>query len=275
MSAQEQVQEAAETVGEVYAEVAEFKPRTGVKVGVALFAGVAIGAGAMYLFTKKKLAAEFEERLDREVKESVAYIVENSVLKDKVIVTDEDPDEYADRVNEQESGLEVQVVEEDDEELQGERVFKDADKPSLEQLAQQNQKTRYDKILQEEQYDTTTPDPEEPLVPEGGWDPGEDGDIVVIGKDLFIPNVSGFEQSTLTWFQDGAVVDTESNYVEEHERLIGSNRPPFGQMSDDENIVYIRNKKIQAEYEVIQDPGNASDFLMHGLVEQFRPSRRR
>jgi hypothetical protein len=42
----------------------------------------------------------------------------------------------------------------------------------------------------------------------------------------------------------------------------------FGHGSGDPNVVYIRNEKLQAEYEVLRDPGSYEIEVLGGHVER-------
>lgn len=243
-----------------------------VLAGTAL-ASVAAGSAVTYFIVNKKLSREFDARLDKEVQESVDFFADHMIKAGKLIISNQDPDELADEMNEQELPFEAFVVEEDLEPVDGERVLKSQDdKPSIEELAARNQRTQYNKILTEQEYDTDAPDEE--IVESSGWDPGDE-DISVISRDIFMECVSQFEQSTLTYFSDDGVLDAQGDFVEDHFKMIGNGRPPFGQMSEDDNIVYVRNKKLEQEYEIISDPGKATEFLMHSLADLYKPSQRR
>lgn len=226
-----------------------------VVIGASMASAAAASAVTWFLGVKK-VEKEYEERLDYEVKESVAHLLEEKV--------DHDPT-ASEEIDEED----VELPFEDDESDDVERVFPDRGKMDLDELKNRNNVTQYHQIVKTEEYSSDEPEViEPPVVGETSWDPGDE-DISVISRDIFMENLSEFEQSTLTWFQDEAVVDLDSELVHDHELLIGSGRPPFGQMSEDENIVYIRNHKIKMEYEVIQDPGKATDFLMHSLFDAF------
>lgn len=225
-----------------------------VVIGASVVSAAAASA-VTWFFGVKKVEKEYEERLDYEVKESVAYFLKENG-NDDVAVTDELEED-------------VELPFEDDESDDVERVFPDRGKMDLDELRNRNNVTQYHQIVKTEEYSSDEPEViEPPVVGETSWDPGGE-DISVISRDIFMENLSEFEQSTLTWFQDEAVVDLDSELVHDHELLIGSGQPPFGQMSEDENIVYIRNHKLKMEYEVIQDPGKATDFLMHSLFDAF------
>lgn len=258
---------------------------TGVGISVV---SAAAGAGVAWYVANKKLAEEYDSRLSKEVEESVRFLIKNSGLETKIVVSDGDPDEIAAMLVEGSGiqlthddpdvelaiGIDEPTVSEVLEEIEAEKVDqspaekifgKQEEKPPLEDLVHRNQETPYHKIATPDVEET----PEEVELPE---EPIEDPDISIISRDIFMENGTGWEQETLTYFADNGVLDVHGDFVEDHELLIGKGRPRFGQLSEDENVVYMRNKRLEKEYEIISDPGNASEFLTHSLQDMFRPS---
>lgn len=241
-------------------------------VGASVVSAAAASA-ATWFFGVKKVEENFETRVDKEVRESVDFAL-GEMRARGLIVPEAGPEDL-------EEEIEIEVVTSDEDisesepldEVEGQRVFPNQGNMTLDELKAKSHVTRYDKILTEEEY--KEPEPEEQVlhVGEVSWDPGNE-DISVISRDIFLENTSYFDQASLTYFQDDGVLDEASEYVPEHELLIGIGKPPFGQMSEDENVVYIRNKGLQTEYEIIQDPGNATDFLMHDLQHAFNSNKR-
>lgn len=250
-------------------------------LGISVVSAAA-GAGVAWFVTNKILGERYEERLDAEVAESVKFLV-NQMHMENVVVTDADPDdliageginldatqpveiildEVEKQLDEQEERLD-QIEEEN----AANKIFgSQEEKPPLSDLVSANQAVAYHKI--------STPDPvEEPvaevelpeMVP-------EDPEIPVISRDIFLENGTEWEQETLTYFEDGGVLNVRGDFVEDHELLIGIGRPRFGELSEDPNVVYVRNKKLEKEFEVLYDPGNATEFLTHSLIQTFRPS---
>lgn len=254
----------------------------------ASVASAAVASGVTWVVARRILDEQYEERVNEEVKNSVAYILKQSGLN--VIVSDEDPDILAEQLNEQ-AGLEpvdieeitpeeaaealkekaakaVKMVEDHLDEVDGERVLPgQAEKPPLEDLAARNNTVEYNKIMTVEKEEGLFPEqPEEFHEP-----PPENPDISVISREIFMANGTEWEQATITYFADGGVIDVNGDYVQNHEELIGEGIPRFGEQSDDANVVYVRNKKLEKEFEIISDPGNATDFLSHSLGEMYKP----
>lgn len=244
-----------------------------------------VSSGITWIVANRLIAKAYDERLQDEVAQSLRHILKNlENLPAQVIVSDEDPDELVDQLNNEElpfdvvtaevdeeiESSDIEVVAEESEEIQGERVFgSESDKPPLSDLGKNN-KVQYDKIV-------TVQEPEEifPAQPDLPEPPPENPDISVISRDLFIENPTEWDQTTLTYFQDGGVLDINMEFVEGHEDMIGAGVPRFGELSEDENVVYVRNKKLEKEFEVIRDPGESKEFLIHSLGEMYKPEHLR
>lgn len=175
-------------------------------------------------FVEKRLLREFDERMQIELDASVIYLEETGKAEPTF--------DYLDEKEEREK-----------------RVFGtkfDITKPTLDDLKNKNQRTRYDAIVREEYG--------------GGQDPTDQemdevmGEIYSITTDEYLNNESGYFQSTLTYCRDGGVLDEDGDLVVDHPDLIGDATPPFGENSGEPHIVYLRNAKIQREFEVVNDP---------------------
>ncbi len=83
----------------------------------------------------------------------------------------------------------------------------------------------------------------------------------VIHQDEFINKDSGFDQSTLTYFaKDGVVVDELNEPLEDWVSTLGQLK--FGHGTTDANAVYIRNEKLQEEFEVLLSTGAYLDEVI-------------
>jgi hypothetical protein len=65
----------------------------------------------------------------------------------------------------------------------------------------------------------------------------------------------GYTQTTLTFYSgDNILADEQDSPVYNYESVVGNLR--FGHGSNDSNVVYIRNEKLEAEYEVLLFDGS-------------------
>jgi len=191
-------------------------------------------AGVATLITgyvmEKAMLKELDERLERELEASVNFLVTTEKA--------EPTEEYEEH---------QRVV----------GKLTSLEKPPLDEIVKKNQKTRYDNVLKGANY--VEPEPE--VIPDGEIEVCDTlGDIHVISTEEFMANESGFLQSSMTYFSDGGVLDEDGELVVDFEDMIGT-KPPFGELSGEPHIVYLRNTKRNQEYEVIFDEARAEDVL--------------
>jgi hypothetical protein len=101
----------------------------------------------------------------------------------------------------------------------------------------------------------------------------------VIHRDEFFGDEMGWDsQSTLTYYAgDQVLTDERDGPLMNPDRIVGDLK--FGHGSGDPNVCYVRNERLQAEYEVLQDPGSYEDEILGLHVEtqmekeDFRHSR--
>jgi hypothetical protein len=101
----------------------------------------------------------------------------------------------------------------------------------------------------------------------------------VITRDEFFGNESGYVQLAITYFAgDDTLVDQQDQPMEEVESTVGiDNLARFGHGSGDKNVVYIRNDRTEAEYEISYSPGEfavEAGFIQHSdgpVARRYRP----
>jgi len=75
--------------------------------------------------------------------------------------------------------------------------------------------------------------------------------IYIISESEYFQNDTGYQQDTFTWYAiDQVLCDSDDNVVEDANGVIDLNNLIFGHMSDNQNVVYIRNEHLEFEYEV-------------------------
>lgn len=88
----------------------------------------------------------------------------------------------------------------------------------------------------------------------------------VLHKDEFWAEEKDYIQTTLTFYEgDRIMVDEDNVPVYNHETVTGPLK--FGHGSGDPNVVYIRNDKRHAEYEVLRDTGLYSSEVLGLEIE--------
>lgn len=98
----------------------------------------------------------------------------------------------------------------------------------------------------------------------------------VVSKDEFDQNDDELEQVTLTFYEeDDVLADAGDTPVEDKDALVGDdNMSRFGHGSEDKNIVYIRNPKLNILIEVVHSDGSFAREVL-GFQHSDRPTRRR
>ena len=72
-----------------------------------------------------------------------------------------------------------------------------------------------------------------------------------------------FEKVTITYFAGDNIIAYEDDTImmDPEESIDVINLSRFGVMSDDENFVYVRNPKINVDYEIVRDDGKYSEMM--------------
>jgi len=97
----------------------------------------------------------------------------------------------------------------------------------------------------------------------------------VVPQEEFIKNVAEYELITLTYFeQDDVLVGDEDHIITDIDEIVGiENLSKFGELSKDNNIVYIRTDHLETYFEVIRDKGSYAKEVL-GYVEHSEPRGR-
>lgn len=128
-----------------------------------------------------------------------------------------------------------------------------------------NMRTAYHKIVQSEYTDADSakavadsPTPTEAVSKNIFETQRDNSKPYVLDHKEFEENESGFGQSTLTWYEaDDTLTDERDEILSSPTDVIGSEfRTLFGQGSQDDNTVHIRNEKLGLEFEVVKSDGS-------------------
>lgn len=93
----------------------------------------------------------------------------------------------------------------------------------------------------------------------------------IIHQDEYATNESGYKQETYMYYEgDQVLAELDDTPITNIDELVGlNNLKKFGHGSDDQNIVYIRNSRLDLEIEVCRSPGsfeNEVEGLEHSDV---------
>jgi hypothetical protein len=194
----------------------------------------AVGLAVGYKVAEKRLAAQFEERLERETAEMKTFYqnVKKPYSTPEEAVADLIPQP------------ETVVV------------------PAMVDPREKAQKVQYNKIVKTEEYVAVEDESEEgaaaaeeELIHQNIFESVRDTENpYIISEDDFMGNETGYEQATLTFYVKGGVLaDEREDVIDDMTNTTGNDFPSrFGSGSDNENVVYIRNEKLQMEFEVLK-----------------------
>lgn len=102
------------------------------------------------------------------------------------------------------------------------------------------------------------------------------GKPYIIEKDEFFHNEGERIQSTLTWFDgDKVLADEQDRPVNTVAKVIGDDNLHFGRGSGDPKVVYIRNERFNAEYEVTYSNGKYKEEVLGYIEHSDRVGLRR
>lgn len=82
----------------------------------------------------------------------------------------------------------------------------------------------------------------------------DDTSIHVISAEEFYESHDEYDKNTLTYYEgDVTLADDQDVPIDDYTGIIGENNLRFGVLSQDPNIVYIRNPHLHSDYEVLLD----------------------
>ena len=108
----------------------------------------------------------------------------------------------------------------------------------------------------------------------------EHGDPHVITREVYLSNESGYTQMTFTYFEeDDVLVDSDDTVLSEYDEVVGIGQlSHFGRLSNDNNIVYVRNVQLEIDLEIVRRKGNYTKevlgFIEHANNDRVRKFRR-
>jgi hypothetical protein len=94
----------------------------------------------------------------------------------------------------------------------------------------------------------------------------KDPDTLIISWDQFEAAMN--DHQTLYYFEDGVYADENSEQIDHPQTLIGANAHlHFGEESADPDVVYIRNSRLEIDYEIIREKGTYKKEVL-GIEEK-------
>lgn len=96
------------------------------------------------------------------------------------------------------------------------------------------------------------------------WPRSSEKPFVVTTQEFFEDDDDDYSRITITyWEEDDILADEREQMIPDIDALVGhDNLKHFGKGSDDENVLYVRNDKIKADFEVVRDPRSYSEVVL-------------
>lgn len=86
----------------------------------------------------------------------------------------------------------------------------------------------------------------------------------IIHHDEFMQNLPDYQQSTLTYYErDDTLVDERDTPITDEDKLVGSdNLVRFGHGSKDQHVVYVRNPRLEIDFEITRSVGSYAQEVL-------------
>lgn len=145
-----------------------------------------------------------------------------------------------------------------------------------------------DEIVKDKYYDMPYPDVIPDVIDEDYHeddsppeDPPENDllyeDPFVISREDFDDTYSHFDKITITYYEDDDVLaDEQDEVIPDIDAVVGyDSLGRFGDMSDDDNIVYVRNGRLGSDYEIVLAQESYTESVLGIVQDKVLTLRRR
>lgn len=219
-----------------------------------LVVGAAIGGFAAYKYLGRTLTLQYEERLTEELETSRAFYAR--INKQGEFSTPESavetlvPTPVAEALVNYQGGSSGKVAYNKPEEIVVTSPIEDPRPPIRTTVFEDPRDWDYDAELKLREENPTKP--------------------FVISTEEFTENPDNHEQITLTYFAgDNTLADLADGLVDNPDYIVGEdNLARFGAGSHDNNVVYVRNPRISADYEILLSTGRYQVEVLGNEVEE-------
>lgn len=90
----------------------------------------------------------------------------------------------------------------------------------------------------------------------------------IISVDVFMADDAGNRQVSVTYYEgDNVLADERDEPISQMEKFIGDGPIPFGRLSRDPNVIYIRNNEINVDFEITRSTGKYSEEVQGFMPE--------
>lgn len=229
------------------------------KLLIGTTSGVLVGAFIGYVVTQRVLKAKYELEIQTEISSLKSFYQEkakNRLMEQEELDESYSEEEYEDDLREFNRVILKQDYSEDSSPAEEEFDYLKTDPDFSEVRPEQESR----KMTVEE---ATEIDTEDPLLIEMIENRRND-EPYIITIDEFMEDVDYIDDKlTVTYFDgDDTLADTADKVIPEVEEIIGSDAlTKFGLFSKDQNVVYVRNERLRADFEVILDENKYTEVI--------------
>lgn len=231
-------------------EIVRNNPVTLALVGLV---GLAAGGVGGYFFAARKLGKQFEERLEEEIEQTKEFYAgiyktdtDGAVLTPQDVLSSRMGQEAVDAVRF----------------YQGRTA--EAPAPSEEDLDELEMSPEEEALLDRAVEAAKAPSESRNVFVDPNFDFEEElkyrtpDKPYIITHDEFFENELDYEQSSLTYYEeDDTLINERDEPQREIDKLIGEDHlVRFGHGSKDKNIVYVRNDRLQLDFEITKSSGS-------------------
>ena len=248
-------------------------------IASASVGGVVSGAAATYFILTKKLSKKYQDIADAEIESVKEVYAMTQEVKERNELEAEN--EAIRRANDEAEFLPSEDIEKVEDKLvelgYGEGVNgnhrisynKMADNPPTAIMLKTPTPTAHFMVEKDRVVDNFTgveyPEPVEELSDDvTTWPRSSEKAFVVTTEEFFEDDDDDYSRITITyWEEDDILADEREQMIPDIDALVGhDNLKHFGKGSDDESILYVRNDKIKADFEIVKDPRSFSEVVL-------------
>lgn len=203
--------------------------------------GLVVGSAGTYLLTKKKLEIKYAELARDEIAETRAYLNERhkDILTRRIAQIPKDVD---DRVHEGPATDTLERV------LEGLRYG-----PKTVPVGPPKKMNVFDELPTHDEMEYLE-----------GQEPADTTKPFIIAEETWSGSMPIFEHVTYTYYsEDDTLADESDNIVDGIDNLVGEdNLLKFGLLSGDPDTVFIRNKKLRMDFEIVRTEGSYKAMVL-------------
>lgn len=241
-----------------------------VQVGLLVVATGAASAGVSHILTKKSLETKYAQMAQEDIntmKQHYKLLYKADEKSPYSEGVDEEPEEDTDVVtmNEIVETLEYSTVQYDD--ISEKAVEVEVEETSTDEPwpFEKTNVFQHSSIYSQEDFDDEEVKKRTPDAP------------YIITKDEFMNNETSFQQITVTYFNgDDVLADDKDQMINDKERTVGEiNLDKMGYGSDDPNVLYVRNDRMEVEFEILNSDGKYSEEVCGFIEHSDKPRLRK